>query len=120
MNLNKLSDKIVFNSLKFIKHGNLKITNHDGKEYTFGNSNERLIADLKINKPGLTFKIIKNGSVGLAEAYMDNYFETNNLTNLIELAAKNIKIVHKFSGSFDLSIFNKIKGLFIKIPIIRR
>ena len=114
MNLNKLSDKIVFNSLKFIKHGNLKITNHDGKEYTFGNRNERLNADLKINKPGLTFKIIKNGSVGLAEAYMDNYFETNNLTNLIELAAKNIKIVHKFSGSFDLSIFNKIKGLFIK------
>ena len=52
MNLNKLSDKIVFNSLKFIKHGNLKITNHDGKEYTFGNSNERLNADLKINKPG--------------------------------------------------------------------
>ncbi len=114
MNLNKLSDKIVFNSLKFIKHGNLKITNHDGKEYTFGNSNERLIADLRINKPGLTFKIIKNGSVGLAEAYMDNYFETNNLTNLIELAAKNIKIVHRFSGSFDLSIINKIKGLFIK------
>ena len=114
MNLNKLSDKIVFNSLKFIKHGNLKITNHDGKEYTFGNGNEKLNADLKINKPGFTFKIIKNGSVGLAEAYMDNYFETNNLTNLIELAAKNIKIVHKFSGSFDLSIFNKIKGLFIK------
>ena len=114
MNLNKLSDKIVFNSLKFIKHGNLKITNHDGKEYTFGNGNEKLNVDLKINKPGLTFKIIKNGSVGLAEAYMDNYFETNNLTNLIELAAKNIKIVHKFSGSFDLSIFNKIKGLFIK------
>ncbi len=114
MNLNKLSDKIVFNSLKFIKHGNLKITNHDGKEYTFGKSNETLNADIKINKPGFTFKIIKNGSVGLAEAYMDNYFETNNLTNLIELAAKNIKIVHKFSGSFDLSIFNKIKGLFIK------
>ena len=114
MNLNKLSDKIVFNSLKFIKHGNLKITNHDGIEHIFGNSSERLNADLKINKPGLTFKIIKNGSVGLAEAYMDNYFETNNLTNLIELAAKNIKIVHKFSGSFDLSIFYKIKGLFIK------
>jgi cyclopropane-fatty-acyl-phospholipid synthase len=91
VNLNKLSDKIVFNSLKFIKHGNLKITNHDGKEYIFGNSNERLNADLKINKPGLTFKIIKNGSVGLAEAYMDNYFETNNLTDLIELAAKKYK-----------------------------
>jgi hypothetical protein len=31
VNLNKLSDKIVFNSLKFIKHGNLKIINHGWK-----------------------------------------------------------------------------------------
>ena len=31
MNLNKLSDKIVFSSLKYIKHGTLKIINHDGK-----------------------------------------------------------------------------------------
>ena len=115
MNLNKLSDKIVFNSLKFIKHGNLKIINHDGKEYTFGNGNEKLNADLKINKPGLTFKIIKNGSVGLAEAYMDNYFETNNLTNLIELAAKNIKIVHKFSGSLIFQYLIKSKVCLLKI-----
>ena len=54
MNLNKLSDKIVFSSLKYIKHGTLKIINHDGKEYNFGNSNERLHAYLKINKPGIT------------------------------------------------------------------
>ena len=37
MNLNKFSDKIVFSSLKYIKHGKLKIINHDGKEYNFGN-----------------------------------------------------------------------------------
>ena len=114
MSLDKLSDKIVFNALKYIKHGRLKIINYDGKEYYFGNKHEKLHADLTINKPGLTFKIIKNGSIGLAEAYMDNNFETKNLTNLIELAAKNIKTIHKFSGSFDFSIFNKIKNFFIK------
>ena len=114
MNLNKLSDKIVFSSLKYIKHGTLKIINYDGKEYNFGDSNEKLHAHLKINKPGITLKIIKNGSIGLAEAYMDNSFETKNLTNLIELAAKSIKIIHKFSGSFDLAILNKIKNFFIK------
>ena len=38
MNLNKLSDKIVFSSLKYIKHGTLKIINHDGKEYNFGHN----------------------------------------------------------------------------------
>ena len=114
MNFNLLSDKIVFNSLKLIKHGFLEIQNHDGKIYKFGNESEQLRAKIKINKPGLTLQIIKSGSVGLAEAYMRNEFETDNLTNLIEITAKNIKIVYKFSGIFDLSMINKLKSIFIK------
>ena len=114
MNFNLLSDKIVFNSLKLIKHGFLEIQNHDSKIYKFGNESEQLRAKIKINKPGLTLQIIKSGSVGLAEAYMRNEFETDNLTNLIEITAKNIKIVYKFSGIFDLSMINKLKSVFIK------
>ena len=114
MNFNLLSDKIVFNSLKLIKHGFLEIQNHDSKIYKFGNESEKLRAKIKINKPGLTLQIIKSGSVGLAEAYMRNEFETDNLTNLIEITAKNIKIVYKFSGIFDLSMINKLKSIFIK------
>ena len=114
MNFNLLSDKIVFNSLKLIKHGFLEIQNHDSKIYKFGNESELLRAKIKINKPGLTLQIIKSGSVGLAEAYMRNEFETDNLTNLIEITAKNIKIVYKFSGIFDSSMINKLKSIFIK------
>ena len=114
MNFNLLSDKIVFNSLKLIKHGFLEIQNHDSKIYKFGNETEQLRAKIKINKPGLTLQIIKSGSVGLAEAYMRNEFETDNLTNLIEITAKNIKLVYKFSGIFDISIINKLKSIFIK------
>ncbi len=114
MNFNLLSDKIVFSSLKLIKHGFLEIQNHDSKIYKFGNESEQLKAKIKINKPGLTLQIIKSGSVGLAEAYMRNEFETDNLTNLIEITAKNIKIVYKFSGIFDLSMINKLKSIFIK------
>ena len=62
----KISDKIVFNSLKLIKHGFLEIQNHDSKIYKFGNESELLRAKIKINKPGLTLQIIKSGSVGLA------------------------------------------------------
>ena len=114
MNFNLLSDKIVFNSLKLIKHGFLEIQNHDSKIYKFGNESELLRSKIKINKPGLTLQIIKSGSVGLAEAYMRNEFETDNLTNLIEITAKNIKLVYKFSGIFDLSMINKLKSIFIK------
>ena len=96
MNLNTISDKIVFKTLKFIKHGNIKLTNHDNKIYNFGSPHEELKVTIKINKPGLTYQIIKSGSVGLAEAYMKGDFETDDLTNLIELTAKNIKLMYKF------------------------
>ena len=87
-----ISDNLTFNALKFIKHGQLKITNYDGKKYCFGESDKKLNVELIINKPGLTLGIINKGSIGLAEAYMRGDFETNNLSDLIELTARNIKI----------------------------
>jgi Cyclopropane fatty acid synthase and related methyltransferases len=50
----------------------------------------------------------------LAEAYMRGDFETNNLSNLIELTAKNINIIYKFSGIFDLPLVNLIKNFLVK------
>ena len=115
MNINHISDKIVFNRLKFIKNANLKLINYDGKVYNFGSPKSSLNVKLIINKPGITCQIIKSGSVGLAEAYMKGDFETDNLTNLIELTAKNIKLIYKFSGLLDFSLINNIKNIFIKL-----
>ena len=114
MNFNKIADKIVFSSLRFIKHGSIELVNCDKKKYNFGHPNEELKVKIKINKPGLTYQIIKSGSIGLAESYMRGDFETDNLTNLIELTAKNIKLVYKFSGLLDFSFVNNIKSIFIK------
>ena len=93
MSINRFSDKIVFGMLKHLKHGVLEITNYDNKKYIFGADHQGLNVTLKINKPGLTNNIIKSGSIGLAEAYMRGDFETNSLPDLIELTAKNIKII---------------------------
>ena len=114
MNLNNWSDKIVFSSLKLIKKGHLILTNYDDEKYLFGDPSQKLKVKIKINKPGLTYQIVKSGSTGLAEAYMRGDFETDDLTNLIELTAKNIKLVYKFSGLLDFSLFNKIKNLLLK------
>ena len=69
---------------------------------------------LRLKKPGLTFEIINKGSIGLAESYMRGDFDTNNLTDLIEIAAKNINKVHKFSGILDFPLVNYFKKFFIK------
>ena len=114
MNLTNWSDKVVFSSLKLIKGGYLILTNHNGDKLYFGDPNHNLKVSVKINRPGLTYQIVKSGSTGLAEAYMRGDFETDDLTNLIELTAKNIKLVYKFSGVLDFPLLNKIKSFFIK------
>ena len=114
MNLYKLSDKIVFNILRDINFGYLKIINCQGEIFEFGNKDHSLKAFLKIKKPNFTYNLIKGGSVGFAESYMRDEFETENLSNLIEITARNIKIIHKFSGLLDLPIINYVKNVFIK------
>tara|TARA_B100001123_G_scaffold53625_1_gene56439 strand:- start:4135 stop:5310 length:1176 start_codon:yes stop_codon:yes gene_type:complete len=112
--IQNISDHIVFSALKLIKHGGLKLINFDGKKYFFGEKYNSLNVELKINKPGFTYNIIKNGSIGLGESYIKGDFETNNLSDLIELTAKNISIIYKFSGLLDFALINSIKNVFIK------
>ena len=59
MNLFKISDKVVFNTLKSIKFGYLEIINHNGEIFKFGNPNDFLKANLKIKNPNFTFNLIK-------------------------------------------------------------
>jgi len=50
----------------------------------------------------------------LAESYMRGEFETDNLSNLIEVTARNIKIIHKFSGLLDIPFVNYFKNKIVK------
>ena len=111
--INNFSKKIAFSALKMIKYGKIIVTDYDQSKHIFGND-ENLIVFVKINRSDFFKKIISKGSIGMAEAYMNNEFETDNLSKLIELTAKNIEIVHKFSGILDLSFINYVKNFFKK------
>jgi len=114
MNLHNFADKIVFKILQDIDFGYLEITSFDGKLMKFGNPEDSLKANIRIKKPNFTFNLIKGGSIGFAESYMRDEFETDNLSNLIEITARNIKIIYKFSGLLDLQFVNFLKNIFIK------
>ena len=111
--INNFSKKIAFSALKLIKYGKIIVTDYDQSKHIFGND-DNLIVFVKINRSDFFKKIISKGSIGMAEAYMNNEFETDNLSKLIELTAKNIEIVHKFSGILDLSFINYVKNIFKK------
>ena len=114
MSLNTISDRIVFNILKDIQYGYLELINHNGEFFTFGSSNSPLKAKIKIKNPNFTFDLIRGGSVGFAESYMKDDFETDNLSNLIEITARNIKQIYKFSGLLDFPLINFIRNFFTK------
>ena len=113
MSFTKFSEKIILNKLKNIKDGNLKLVNYDGKVFHFGNLESKLSADIKIINPAFYFNIISGGSSALGEAHMNKDFYTSNLTDLIEISAKNINLIYSFSGSLKIQkIKNFLKRIF--------
>ena len=114
MILNNIADKLVYKFLSKINYGYLELTTFDGEALKFGNPNDKLQANILIKKPNFNYNLIRGGSIGFAESYMRGEFETNNLSNLIELTARNIEIIHKFSGLLDFPIINYVKNKIIK------
>ena len=108
------ADKLVFNILNKINYGYLEITTFGGSILKYGNPDDNLKTNLIIKKPNFTYNLIRGGSIGFAECYMRGEFETDNLSNLIELTARNIKIIYKFSGLLDLPLINFVKNKLIK------
>ncbi|MAJ85446.1 MAG: SAM-dependent methyltransferase [Candidatus Pelagibacter sp.] len=113
MSLKKISEKFVLNKLKTIKHGNLKLVNHDGCVFHFGDFESKLSADIKINNDNFYYNLILGGSSAFGEAHINKDFYSSNLTNLIELSAKNIKLIYSFSGSLKIQkVKNFIREIF--------
>jgi len=102
--LNYFCDQFVFWNLKKISHGCLHLIDSRGKDHFFGNNKSFLKAKIKINDSNFCYKILRKGSAGLAESYMKGEFLTEDLTDLIELSAKNINTTYKFSGFFQFSL----------------
>ena len=114
LNLNYLADLFVFSNLKKISNGYLYLLDSNGNEHFFGDNKSSLKAKVKINNPNFSFKLLRRGCSGLAESYINNDFETENLPSLIELCARNIRTTYKFSGFFQLSLVKNFinKNLF--------
>ncbi len=114
INLDKISETFINKKLSSIQNGNLSLRNYDGELKLFGDKKSSLNANIKINNPKFYSNIIKEGSSGLAESYINNDFETSDLTSLIELSANNISLTHSFSGILKIGFLkNLFKSIFL-------
>jgi cyclopropane-fatty-acyl-phospholipid synthase len=99
-NLNKPSvyQALIFKILGYIKIGSLSV-HFAGSDYFFGDSQHKLQAHLQINDPVFFSRVLWSGGLGLAESYIENIWQTEDLTKVLQVLANNMTVVDKFDQS---------------------
>ena len=82
-------EKLAHTFLSKNKYGSIKVIFPSKKFYIFKGYEEGYEADVRLNNYNLFYKLLRKGSVGFAESYMDDDFETSNLSKLLLFARQN-------------------------------
>lgn len=88
----KWAKKLFFKFLEKIEHGKLTITDSQGN-YHFGDSNSDLEVILTVSDSNAYADFLVGGSLGAGESYIRGEWTCNNLTSLIRLFSRNMKLV---------------------------
>ncbi len=87
--------KIALRFLKKISIGSLALETPNGQTLMFGNARDSgrdaHHAHLRVNNWSLCSAVLKSGDIGLAEAYMDGHWTTDDLSELLQLFIANRK-----------------------------
>lgn len=105
--------KIIVNrfidSLNSIEFGTLKLITPDKKEHYLEGNKEGVKATMIIHDHRAITNLIAKGDIGLTEAYRDNWWDTDNLTDLLKFALQN-------AGALDRYVYgSKISNIVSRI-----
>lgn len=103
--------KAVLLALLSIKGGAVDISLPSGETLRFGDDERAPIA-LKVKDYRFANRVLKNGDIGFAEAWMAHEWETSDLSALLTLLADNIERFKRvFEGSFVGKAMNWVRHL---------
>lgn len=75
-----------------IRKGSLRLRWPDGRRETIEGAHAGPHVDVQIHRTGAIRRLATGGGLGLAEAYLDGDFDTDDLPGLIELSARNLDV----------------------------
>ncbi|HVW66892.1 MAG TPA: class I SAM-dependent methyltransferase [Candidatus Peribacteraceae bacterium] len=74
---------LLHRALARISIGSLTVRDIDGKEYVFGTKGQTPSGTLTVKNPGFYKRVMREGSLGFGESYMDGWWEADNLVNVV-------------------------------------
>ncbi|MCE7593984.1 SAM-dependent methyltransferase [Vibrio fluvialis] len=124
--LQKGARSVALKSLQLIKIGSLTIEeaykSHDVTVEHFGFAHEgQPQAHIRVTHPGFYGRVLKGGSIAAAEAYMDGWWDSPNLTAVTELMARNLSALDQLEAqsSFVTRAMNKVGHWLKRNSIVR-
>ncbi len=97
--LQNFARKLVLAKLKKLQQGKLTLIEKD-ETYHFGHGDD-LSATITVNDAHFYGDIAFGGSIGAGEAYMLDYWNADNLTNVIRLMARNQSVMDTLEDGFQ-------------------
>jgi len=105
--------KNIFKSILNINNGYLKVSFPDNSELFFGDSKSKLSGNIEIKNWGTLTQIFNSGSIGFAEAYMDQKIDSKDISKVLHIMALNRNLNNKIMyGKKIHRYINFIKHLF--------
>jgi cyclopropane-fatty-acyl-phospholipid synthase len=99
--------------LQNIKWGEIKVSFKDSYQKIFKAKDGNLSSDILIKDSSFFKDILFRGELGFADSYINNKWETSNLTNLLKILLKNQQIKKKnWVNNYLSSFIEKIKFIF--------
>jgi cyclopropane-fatty-acyl-phospholipid synthase len=88
--IDKLARQFLFEKLGKIQHGQITFADR-GRWYTFGRISPDfpLNVTIRVHYPRFYTRILLGGSIGAAEAYMEGFWSTDELTNVVRILIRN-------------------------------
>ncbi|HSC66516.1 MAG TPA: cyclopropane-fatty-acyl-phospholipid synthase family protein [Cellvibrio sp.] len=107
--------RLMLGLLEKLQYGCLRL--HEGdRVMMFGQAADAsdIVADIRVLDPQLYSDLVFGGSIGAGEAYVSSHWETNNLTSVVRIFARNISVLDKLDanqsrlGKWLLRVFHRL------------
>ncbi|PSW06953.1 SAM-dependent methyltransferase [Photobacterium lipolyticum] len=90
--------KVVFNVLAKLQGVGLTLVEKEGDTYHIGDQNAELQAQLIVNHPAFYKRILTGGSIAAGEAYVDGWWDSPDITQVVRVMARNLPILDKLEA----------------------
>lgn len=98
--IDKTCRKIFLQCLKQLPYGSLTIQECGDTIAQFGNDNDKLRANVNIKDVRAYRSLLLGGSVGAGEAYMDNLWDSHDVTAVVQIFARNLPVLDEWENKF--------------------